>query len=768
MSDDDLAVYSDDLSDLTGKFLPKRRRSLSALLENAADSASVDAGKATRRIPTEVEQALTDHAWRAQVIDAALSNEVTELARLIEDVCSSEPVNPAEALSLRAELHARSNSTFEEVYDSTANRRSAAAARKELSRSFIAVLDNAMRASDESANSRNASQSTNARRTWYSTIVSAIFLGFLELDIPLPTALGLMVRAEPATLALAFVAVDDLEVVRNAVKQCALLPPADRPRVEWLLHLMHLYALTSPNLSRGCVDEDPGTLLPQFARSMPNLSLGRVELGLARSGDTSGTIVRLWLAVPKSEDEVSSLKSDAIAQATPVVFAYFGMADEAQASSQLSDSVSLIALSDDVEDSSKELEHFLLQADARQRVDQTSVPLTYNFARAFPLDKGMVDAKHRVTRSSVQELLRDFKKRNGVRLWCSVRRSGKTTACNDLLGLSDDYVALAESCSSSGTLGHTFMTSVKAALVARQPIADSFFEDCVGRMMTGNASSDQGAIARRVFILDEYETLFQLLAECSRTDELVRLTVVVPLLDQLTSFSRDNLLVLLGQQPSAHQIMMDINPLSPLVHQDAYPLFQHHPDSGGASEFSMLMDRILGSSARAEPSFVDAIYNETQGHPWLTVSLMVELVEWLIACEKPSNPLILSRLDAEQFAIARLGADHISGTATYGFFLEAIAQATSQLGRGQNEWLYSVYTAMRAVCDASPEHMRCTRAEFDHICSTNGPGKYFATPPSLLLMAKQANFLSFDEEFVWPTIRLLGRLAKATSPNPNV
>ena len=59
-------------------------------------------------------------------------------------------------------------------------------------------------------------------------------------------------------------------------------------------------------------------------------------------------------------------------------------------------------------------------------------PLQYNFAREFPLHNPFLTRYFHVHRSSVVELLRTFERRNGVRLWCSVRRSGKTTACADL------------------------------------------------------------------------------------------------------------------------------------------------------------------------------------------------------------------------------------------------------------------------------------------------------------------------------------------------
>ena len=56
---------------------------------------------------------------------------------------------------------------------------------------------------------------------------------------------------------------------------------------------------------------------------------------------------------------------------------------------------------------------------------RANAPITYNFAREFPLHHPEQASFFHVTRSSVRNLLRTFERRNGVRLWCSIRRSGK-------------------------------------------------------------------------------------------------------------------------------------------------------------------------------------------------------------------------------------------------------------------------------------------------------------------------------------------------------
>ena len=59
------------------------------------------------------------------------------------------------------------------------------------------------------------------------------------------------------------------------------------------------------------------------------------------------------------------------------------------------------------------------------RSKRTGAAISHNIAREFPLDTPNPMPFYRVQRTSVRDLLRAFDRKNGVRLWCSVRRSGK-------------------------------------------------------------------------------------------------------------------------------------------------------------------------------------------------------------------------------------------------------------------------------------------------------------------------------------------------------
>ena len=194
-------------------------------------------------------------------------------------------------------------------------------------------------------------------------------------------------------------------------------------------------------------------------------------------------------------------------------------------------------------------------------------PITYNFAREFPLLHPDKMSFFHVPRTSVRDLLRTFERRNGVRLWCSVRRSGKTTACFDMETTTGDSVIVGQTCGVPPTAdAATFYHRVRGAVESGRMVPNSFVENIV----TACAPVDIDG-RRTVLIIDEYETLFGLLKNAVKDNAGLRYNVVQPILDQLVTFAHDNLLVFLGQQPDAYFILMDQNQLAPYVTQDSFP-----------------------------------------------------------------------------------------------------------------------------------------------------------------------------------------------------
>jgi hypothetical protein len=429
----------------------------------------------------------------------------------------------------------------------------------------------------------------------------------------------------------------------------------------------------------------------------------------------------------------------------------------------------VVPVLEDVADSastSARLERILEDAIYRRRSPRlTSQPIEYNFAREFPLTNPFLTRYYYVYRTSVRELLRTFERRNGVRLWCSVRRSGKTTAGLDLGTTTGQSNVISQTCDSTGQIadGSLLYDTICGALGEGMQLRSDFFAHIIRRCMP----SGQAPEHRTVLVLDEYETLFGQLSTAVSHDLRLRYTVVQPLLNQMVAFTRDNLLVFLGQQPTAHYILMDQNQLSAYVEQDTFPLFSHG-DKHGDEEFTELLRKILSNRVQFDKSFVDRVFIETQGHPYLTVNMMVEFVDWLIKTKRPANQLQLTGEDVSMFAARMFRRDSISVSSEYRFFRDAaIRQALSANSRRQNPWLYAVYSVMRVIVRDNPDTYTCSRNEFVDIVQNLGLEEIGITADYLLTTGTQANFLTYSSRSVAPKIRLLGRIAAVATPEVN-
>ena len=388
-------------------------------------------------------------------------------------------------------------------------------------------------------------------------------------------------------------------------------------------------------------------------------------------------------------------------------------------------------------------------------------PLTYNIAQDFPLRDPFRARYYHVPRSSVRDHLRTFERKNGVRLWCSVRRSGKTTACFDLGTTTGDSVIVSQTCDSTEQVedAHLFYDLVLEALASENQLDSAFVASAVEQCAPPNLRE----ASRYVLVIDEYETLFGRLRAAVRKDLDLRYVVVQPLLNQLVAFAKDNLLVFMGQQPNAHFILMDQNQLSAYVQQDSFPLFEHNRGTT-AGEFAEFVRKVLSERIAFDGGFADLLYNETSGHPFLTANALVELVQWLIDCKRPARNLRVRSDDMQEFTRARLAQDRIKLASEYDFFRSAISEAMSIDGQRQTPWLYAVYSVLRAIAEVSPEAFRVTRVEFSAMCSRMGLESLGFDPDEILRTGAQANFFRYDDNSVTPRIRLLARIAASTRP----
>ncbi len=390
--------------------------------------------------------------------------------------------------------------------------------------------------------------------------------------------------------------------------------------------------------------------------------------------------------------------------------------------------------------------------------------LSRNAAGEFPLGDPIVRQFYLVQRHSVRQLLQTFADGTGAHVWCSVRRSGKTTATGDLAGDTDRTVVIVQ------TMDHQpgqpdlniFFTRIMAALNAGAAIEPTFFASAVGDCALASSPAKlQGA--RKVFIVDEYETLFGLLNARARQDDWSRFAIVQPLLSQMVAFSTSNLLVFLGQRPDAHAILMSQNQLTPLIRQDSFPLFEHRQGST-TSEFAQFLSKVL-EGMRVSPGFIDAVYAETSGHPYLTVNMMVDLCDWLISNHRAAD-LELESTDMEGFARDRLMPAVLQRSSYYSTFQQMMADSLSEVTRSSEPWLHAVAVVMQRICKQHPRALSCAEPRYREMAS-DVARLLNTTPGQLLQSAKMANFLAEGAGQVRPAIRLLGRLAAVSAAEVN-
>lgn len=393
----------------------------------------------------------------------------------------------------------------------------------------------------------------------------------------------------------------------------------------------------------------------------------------------------------------------------------------------------------------------------RSKLPQTT---PYNIAREFPLREPAKTTFYHVKRTSVRNLLRTFDRRNGVRLWCSVRRSGKTTACFDFDFTEGNSAIVPQTCGTEPTpRGRLFYDRICDAVATQTAIDNDFVAKIVRECAPVSVENGQ----RIVFVVDEYETLFGYLHAAATSQGLLRYTIVQPLLNQLVEFARDNLVVFLGQQPDAHFIFMDQNQLAPYVEQDSFPLFEHI-EGTGAGEFGLLVGKILSDRIETSPRFMDALYGETAGHPFLTVNVLCVLVDWLIEQKKPLHGLRLRRDHFWSFHKQKLGFDEITLCKDYSFFREAARQAMSEDGYRSNRWLYTTYWVLRHIAMANDKDLSVSHGDFvDIMGRIPAPGE-LPDANEVLRTASQANFLRVSDDQVSVKIGMLGRLAASVRP----
>lgn len=392
--------------------------------------------------------------------------------------------------------------------------------------------------------------------------------------------------------------------------------------------------------------------------------------------------------------------------------------------------------------------------------------MAHNFARDFPLDDPDFRRQFMVERHSVKRLLQDFEGGVGIHLWCSVRRSGKTTAAQELADASGQSVVVAQTMDRlpRQPIQNIFSRRLREAFEANNELSDDFFAQVVRECTLASTATDTSD-RRIVFIIDEYESLFALIDAYVRRDRDLKVLVALPLLSQMVDFATKNMLIFMGQRPDAYMVLSAQNQLSPLVQQCSFPLFDH-VDNARDTEFSQLLSYVLSENLPFAMSFATAVFEETSGHPYLTVNLMVDFCEWLIDNKFRISGEQLSAQHFANFVKDRLTPAALKRSPHYEFFHGQMAEYLSEQARTDEPWLAAIANILKLIASKHPSKFECPFTSYEQWAAPVGTAARM-TAARLLTTGSQANFLNDRNGRVSPGIRLLARLANSSTPNIN-
>lgn len=391
--------------------------------------------------------------------------------------------------------------------------------------------------------------------------------------------------------------------------------------------------------------------------------------------------------------------------------------------------------------------------------------ITHNFARDFPLDDPDFRRQFMVERHSVKKLLEEFDGSVGIHLWCSVRRSGKTTAAQELADVSGQSVVVAQTMDRlpRQPIQNIFSRRLTEAFEEHRELKDDFFVSVVRECTLASTATDISN-RRIVFIIDEYESLFGLIDAYVRNDVGLKVLVALPLLSQMVDFATSNLLIFMGQRPDAYLILSAQNQLSPLVNQHNFPLF-NHTENARDTEFTQLLAYVLSDKLAFDASFATAVFTETSGHPYLTVNLMVDFCDWLIGNKFRITGEALSAQLLTNFTKDRLTPAALKKSPHYEFFHGQLADYLSERGRRDEPWLYAIANTLRYIA-TKPGGFACAFTTYENwaeplsLVARMSPGRMLST-------GSKANFLREQGGRVLPGIRIMARIAGSAPANIN-
>lgn len=176
---------------------------------------------------------------------------------------------------------------------------------------------------------------------------------------------------------------------------------------------------------------------------------------------------------------------------------------------------------------------------------------------------------------------------------------------------------------------------------------------------------------------------------------------------------------------------------------------------------------MFAERAGFDSSFADQVYDETGGHPYLTVKLLTVFVDFLIERKTAAGSLFLVGSDFQEFKDNKLNRRRLAQEPAYAFFREAVAEATSPDCRAYAPWLFCVYSLLRAVGRDSPDTLSMSPAGLADLFRTMHLDSLGFSPDELLGSASQANFFEEAGGAVKARIPLLARIAAVSRTRVN-
>ena len=218
----------------------------------------------------------------------------------------------------------------------------------------------------------------------------------------------------------------------------------------------------------------------------------------------------------------------------------------------------------------------------------------------------------------------------------------------------------------------------------------------------------------------------------------------------------------MGQRPDAHFVAADQNQLSPLVQEHSFPLFEHY-QGGMETEFSRFMQLVLSEHLDFNADFAYAVYQETGGHPYLTVNLLIDFCDWLIANKTRRDAPTLEAQQFSSFTKERLTPNALQRSPYYSFFQGMLRNYLSEQGRIHDPWLYAIACVLRDISRKHTKNLACPLNSYQQFAAPYA-AVATTTPDRLLSTAAMSNFLKVEGGQVKPGIRLMARLASSVTP----